>query len=1456
MTAGESPTKSTVRLATSNASHHNGNSAGAASAPVGGGGGGTAITKQWWKVCFLYGGNQEKYYRQIYGKAASERLAAASAKHMATTSEVAMGGDACSAKVLTTGKSIPALPPTKKQSPSSRFRASPSATSSASPALEDSFRFRKESPVIKSASSRSSLAMPTVPVPGERSPRPNLPAGILRKRVTVLDDSFLLGNSVELLGSELEAEVDEQRSDSGINVDARQPSPQVAADEQHRLECHRPGMRRTFHLSGEELRLLNFDHEQDIAGSLAYAASNGTSSTAAPPAHKQQISAASNPSTSSSSSSSSSSPSAAATTAASSSSSKISTGNLMRRSVLNAAGNAGGSLAGTPITTAASVAVSSNNEVSPFIPSVQMSYPYQKSHHQTQPQNGHPQHQLILQHPHQQQDHSPHHPHHAHPYGYDVGRSPLRSPQSPPLYSGKPPAPPPQSYHYQQPTPHHCPPPSLSGPPSSISGIPGQQPGMTLPLGGAVGGDCFMLPPLQPQSPDCLPTVSNTSSTATNAPSVRSVYPHHQTYSSIGSSHHPFQSPSTAAALIGPSMPQHPHQIPYSSMHQHLLGPGSGGSGGPSTPLGPNSVGGAGQGGPGSVGLMGAGGASGPLGGPGAGIGGVVGGGAGGGVGPGGGMGGHNYSQSDDDSGCALEEYTWVPPGLRPDQVHLYFSAVPEDKVPYVNSIGERHRVRQLLQQLPPHDNEVRYCHSLTDEERKELKLFSAQRKREALGRGTVKQITTTLICERCGECASSGDMMVFASRFESNTCWHPACFACCVCKELLVDLIYFHRENRLYCGRHHAETLKPRCSACDEIILADECTEAEGRAWHIKHFACFECDKQLGGQRYIMRDGKPYCLHCFDAMFAEYCDYCSEPIGVDQGQMSHDGQHWHATDQCFSCSTCRCSLLGRPFLPRRGEIYCSIACSKGEPPTPSDGSLPAVLLHGNTRNNRTLEEQQHREDGREYDPTNAKSYRSSPSHRTTRSPEPLRSPDRGTRCLSPPHTETSNVESNFDGNGNDEMTLSCYTAATSITTSMSAATGNTSTTVATTATNNTANTESATPANDHEVQSHESTNGSSDREHLLSPASNTTGTTTTDVSSGGVGDSNRHRIPQCSPELNRLLHKDRSRQPLDLTDLGHSLEQHWQSERAGSETISVTTATATVRTQTATSNGPASVNAGPILTSSMPELNRCLAPGSGSASFSGTNSPTPMPTEDSVVAMGDDADEQNQNASDASHSIVELPTPPPIVIKKEVRFEGDFQDSLPRTKSYCQRNGGQRNRAAKSSKRRTDYDRYEHGSSSRRHHHSVSQQQHSHDRHDRSGDRHNSSSSRRSPRRRRHNTRDEQQSHRRSYASDDDELAEDETDNYRRHHHSHHREQRPVDDSDTRSVCSTCSSSSSSADDDVYELPLRRTSYGGTRIHYMPNNSLACARKRKQLQTSGVGNQHFEKDNKNCIIS
>ena len=70
----------------------------------------------------------------------------------------------------------------------------------------------------------------------------------------------------------------------------------------------------------------------------------------------------------------------------------------------------------------------------------------------------------------------------------------------------------------------------------------------------------------------------------------------------------------------------------------------------------------------------------------------------------------------------------------------------------------------------------------------------------------------------QCGGRVGAGSMAVFAPRAGQNTSWHAACFVCCVCKELLVDLIYCFKDGRIFCGRHHAEMLRPRCAACDEV--------------------------------------------------------------------------------------------------------------------------------------------------------------------------------------------------------------------------------------------------------------------------------------------------------------------------------------------------------------------------------------------------------------------------------------------------------------------------------------------------------------------------------------------------------------------------------------------------------------------------------------------------------------
>lgn len=189
----------------------------------------------------------------------------------------------------------------------------------------------------------------------------------------------------------------------------------------------------------------------------------------------------------------------------------------------------------------------------------------------------------------------------------------------------------------------------------------------------------------------------------------------------------------------------------------------------------------------------------------------------------------------------------------------------------------------------------------------------------------------------------------------------HIECFTCAICEEMIADFKGFfylspkstNRANYFYCFRHFLELFKPRCQYCDVLIFEEECTEAEGKIWHIGHFCCTECKRSLGGQQYIMTEPKlkngeksnqenttiiikklnnqlPYCLTCFDILYGELCEECGELISCDTGSIAHEGRSWHAKSDCFKCNFCFDSLLGKPFLPAsNGKIYCSYTCSQ-----------------------------------------------------------------------------------------------------------------------------------------------------------------------------------------------------------------------------------------------------------------------------------------------------------------------------------------------------------------------------------------------------------------------------------------------------------------------------------------------------------------------------------------------
>ncbi|XP_062563417.1 uncharacterized protein LOC134226579 isoform X2 [Armigeres subalbatus] len=195
-----------------------------------------------------------------------------------------------------------------------------------------------------------------------------------------------------------------------------------------------------------------------------------------------------------------------------------------------------------------------------------------------------------------------------------------------------------------------------------------------------------------------------------------------------------------------------------------------------------------------------------------------------------------------------------------------------------------------------------------------------------------VSQSHDLVNCKGCSESIVPGEVVVKAERVGYNGAWHPQCFKCHKCNELLADLVYFFHGGEVYCGRDLAHILKiPRCSACDELIFTKEYTAAEGATFHIKHFCCYHCDAPLAGQQYVPDENTsmPLCLGCYNSYFAKVCHHCHTTIGPTEQGVAWENIHWHG--KCFICSGKGCdkSLIGGRFCVKNGMPFCSPQCFK-----------------------------------------------------------------------------------------------------------------------------------------------------------------------------------------------------------------------------------------------------------------------------------------------------------------------------------------------------------------------------------------------------------------------------------------------------------------------------------------------------------------------------------------------
>ncbi|KAI0628280.1 hypothetical protein C8Q77DRAFT_467365 [Trametes polyzona] len=174
---------------------------------------------------------------------------------------------------------------------------------------------------------------------------------------------------------------------------------------------------------------------------------------------------------------------------------------------------------------------------------------------------------------------------------------------------------------------------------------------------------------------------------------------------------------------------------------------------------------------------------------------------------------------------------------------------------------------------------------------------------------------------------------------------WHPGCFRCCVCDELLENLSLYAHSGRPYCHLDYHEKFAPRCYHCqtaivDERFITLDDPELGKRTYHEQHFCCAECgdpflppsapgapSRTFAGDGefavgteddvgFTVYRGHPYCEACHVRLRMPKCKRCKKSIRDGMQAVEALGGKW-----CWECFTCAVHLHSPRFVQGRAEL-------------------------------------------------------------------------------------------------------------------------------------------------------------------------------------------------------------------------------------------------------------------------------------------------------------------------------------------------------------------------------------------------------------------------------------------------------------------------------------------------------------------------------------------------------
>lgn len=99
------------------------------------------------------------------------------------------------------------------------------------------------------------------------------------------------------------------------------------------------------------------------------------------------------------------------------------------------------------------------------------------------------------------------------------------------------------------------------------------------------------------------------------------------------------------------------------------------------------------------------------------------------------------------------------------------------------------------------------------------------------------------------------------------------------------------------------------------------ECLIALEKHWHSQCFACSFCKCSLGRSTFFLEDGQPYCEKDWNELFTTKCISCGFPIEAGDRWVEALNNNYHS--QCFKCTVCQKNLEGQSFFAKGGRPFC-----------------------------------------------------------------------------------------------------------------------------------------------------------------------------------------------------------------------------------------------------------------------------------------------------------------------------------------------------------------------------------------------------------------------------------------------------------------------------------------------------------------------------------------------------